>query len=177
MHANIIAYALNIPGIGLVWNSKLMFLGKKIGCLVITFIYPSWSSLVNNAASDVSKRISSPDSKGFHDNEIVKYIKEHTDEEDVISVLGNQCRFYLYSNRLPNSKYIFLPDPRVDSSITKEYFEELRNTPPEIIVISTKYTGVRAYVSDEMDAFLEEYRYELVLDGDTPVYQQSRVME
>ena len=143
-----------------------------IGYFLVTFIYPSWSSLVNNAANDVSKYINSPASKGFHDNEIVKYIKEHTNEGDMISVLGNQCRIYLYSNRLPNSKYIFLPDPRVDSSITKGYFEGLRNNSPEILVISTKYSGKNAYIGDEIDAFLEEYEYELVLDGDTPVYQR-----
>ncbi len=31
MHANIIAYALGIPSIGLVWNDKLLFWGQKIG--------------------------------------------------------------------------------------------------------------------------------------------------
>lgn len=31
MHANIIAYALNIPSIGLVWNDKLVYWGEKIG--------------------------------------------------------------------------------------------------------------------------------------------------
>ncbi len=32
MHANIIAYSFGIPSIGLVWNDKLKFWGKKIGC-------------------------------------------------------------------------------------------------------------------------------------------------
>lgn len=31
MHANIIAYSLGIPSVGLVWNNKLSFWGKKIG--------------------------------------------------------------------------------------------------------------------------------------------------
>lgn len=31
MHANIIAYSLGIPSIGLVWNDKLTFWGKRIG--------------------------------------------------------------------------------------------------------------------------------------------------
>lgn len=31
MHANIIAYALGIPSVGLVWNRKLLFWGERIG--------------------------------------------------------------------------------------------------------------------------------------------------
>src|SRR5690606_25962164 len=31
LHANIIAYSLDIPSIGLVWNDKLTFFGNKIG--------------------------------------------------------------------------------------------------------------------------------------------------
>lgn len=31
MHANVIAYALSIPSVGLVWNDKLRFWGEKIG--------------------------------------------------------------------------------------------------------------------------------------------------
>ena len=31
LHANIIAYALNVPSIGLVWNDKLQIFGTKIG--------------------------------------------------------------------------------------------------------------------------------------------------
>lgn len=31
MHANIIAYSLGVPSIGLVWNDKLLFWGKRIG--------------------------------------------------------------------------------------------------------------------------------------------------
>lgn len=31
MHANIIAYALGVPSIGLVWNDKMVFWGKRIG--------------------------------------------------------------------------------------------------------------------------------------------------
>lgn len=31
MHSNIIAYALKVPGIALVWNNKLLFWGKRIG--------------------------------------------------------------------------------------------------------------------------------------------------
>lgn len=32
MHANIIAYSMKIPCVGLVWNDKLKFFGKSIGC-------------------------------------------------------------------------------------------------------------------------------------------------
>ncbi|KAI4448825.1 hypothetical protein C823_003352 [Eubacterium plexicaudatum ASF492] len=32
MHANIIAYALGIPSVGLVWNDKMVFWGERIGC-------------------------------------------------------------------------------------------------------------------------------------------------
>lgn len=32
MHANIIAYSLDIPCVGLVWNDKLKFFGESIGC-------------------------------------------------------------------------------------------------------------------------------------------------
>ena len=31
MHSNIIAYALGIPSVGLVWNNKMTFWGEKIG--------------------------------------------------------------------------------------------------------------------------------------------------
>lgn len=32
MHANIIAYSLGIPSVGLVWNDKMTFWGERIGC-------------------------------------------------------------------------------------------------------------------------------------------------
>ena len=32
MHSNIIAYSLGIPSVGIIWNQKLRFWGKKIGC-------------------------------------------------------------------------------------------------------------------------------------------------
>jgi polysaccharide pyruvyl transferase WcaK-like protein len=47
MHACIIAYSLDIPAVGLVWNEKLTFWGKSIG------LSQNFISLENNNSSNI----------------------------------------------------------------------------------------------------------------------------
>ena len=141
-----------------------------IGFFAIMVLFPSWSSRIRNAANDISTYINKPEEQGYHEDAAVLYIRQHTDADDKIFVLGNQCRIYLYSQRLPASKYIYLADPRVDSALLEKCFSDLRAAPPRIIVdcVDNEY---RPYVDSDLNRFLEEYHYELVLDTDKQVWQ------
>lgn len=85
---------------------------------------------------------------------LTNYIKENTDEEDKILVLGNECNIYLMSERWCNCKHIYqIPIVRIDPNIMIETINEIKENRPELIVLKiTKYTEV----ADSFYKYLEE---------------------
>lgn len=67
LHANIIAYSLNIPSVGLVWNSKLTAFGKNIG-YPDRFLYPPTS----DATAIVSSLLNAM-KEGYDDTQRTRY--------------------------------------------------------------------------------------------------------
>ncbi len=141
------------------------------GYFIITLIFPMWSSQINAAAVDVNKYINTPEKQGWQNNEAITYIVNNTEETDRIAVFGNKCVYYLYSDREPASKYIYLPDPKIEPDIIEEFFQDLREAPPKIIVDVVNYKNENKFANDMFEVFLKEYNYVMVLDGDEPVYQ------
>lgn len=100
-------------------------------------------------------RISNKNSDSI--NEIVKYINENTNIDEKISVFGNWNVIYNESNRMHSTKYSFqYPLIEVEEKIEKEYFYQLEEELPKLIII-------QGGISNElMDAFLTKHNYECV---------------
>ena len=90
------------------------------------------------------------------DDEIVAdYIKERTNENDEVIVLGNRVRINLLSERTSSAKYFFqTPIAYADENISKEFFKWLKKDKPKIIV----NTIVRQteFPEEEEDPFVTE---------------------
>lgn len=102
--------------------------------LIISIIIPNWLNVVRELPDIYSKR------DEIHGTEIVReissIINENTDEDDKISVYGNWDIIYLKSNRMHATRYSYqFPISEVMSSIKEEYFNEMQDELPKIVVI------------------------------------------
>ena len=90
---------------------------------------------------------------------ITQRIIELTDEGDEISCYGNCNKYYLTSNRMSVSKYSYqYPIAEIDSMIRKEYFSELKENKPKLIVWCDFEENDNCY-RDEMYRFVIENGY------------------
>lgn len=70
------------------------------------------------------------------EQKIADVIKEHTDEEDLISVCGNRNAIYLLSDRMSASRYSYqFPIADIDPSIKEEYLNDLRQGKAKMIIV------------------------------------------
>ena len=55
LHSNIIAYSLDVPSVGLVWNDKLSFFGKNIGASEYYLTYNKFQTdtIINSMVTDI----------------------------------------------------------------------------------------------------------------------------
>ena len=68
---------------------------------------------------------------------ISRRIREKTDSEQKISVIGNFGAYYWVSQRLSASKYFYqMPPIAVSQKIETEYLTDLNNNMPEAIVVA-----------------------------------------
>jgi hypothetical protein len=99
---------------------------------------------------------------------ISQLIDERTGENDVISVYGNWDLIYTSADRVSASKYSYqYPIGEVLPEIKQEYFEELGQSLPKIIVIES------GRMDDDMQCFLDSNHYEMIWeesDGGAAVY-------
>ncbi len=81
-------------------------------------------------------------------------IKENTEKDDKITVLGYDCIVFLHADRLSSSKYIYqYPISDVSESIKYEYLEHLIIDSPKIIVATHKI---------EISSYMPEKYYEYI---------------
>jgi 4-amino-4-deoxy-L-arabinose transferase-like glycosyltransferase len=95
-------------------------------------------------------------------------IDERTEESDRITVYGNWDLIYTTANRVSASKYSYqYPLGEVLPEIKQEYFEELEQSLPKIVVIEA------GQMDDDMQSFLDSNLYEKIWeesDGGAAVY-------
>ena len=75
---------------------------------------------------------------------IGKIIDNNTNENDTMTVFGNTCSLYLFSNRVSVSKYIYqYPISSFVPEIAVRYQNDIHDKKPSIIIIpdDTKYEG------------------------------------
>jgi hypothetical protein len=66
-----------------------------------------------------------------------KFINENTVPGDTISVLGNNCTVYLYTERDSASKYIYQLQPAtVSPEIAAEYIADIKKRKPAMLIHS-----------------------------------------
>ncbi len=136
------------------------------GYLLINCVIPSWSNICQSVAEDVLVEDS------IYTNEAIEYIKEHTTEEDTISVYGNKDIIYNLSRRRSASKYSYQAPigTVVDASIMYEYFEDLERTLPKVIVWQKDRIKGTIW-AEKMNDFLQDNHYILVIDDSLALYE------
>jgi hypothetical protein len=65
-----------------------------------------------------------------------KFINDNTDADDTVSVFGNQCAVYLYTERNTASKFIYqYPLAEVDEAIGTKYVADIQKAKPALFII------------------------------------------
>lgn len=91
---------------------------------------------------------------------VVNYITENTEEDEKITVWGNWDLIHVLSRRLPASKYSFQSSLGVvDPGIYDEYFTELADEEPSLIIVKADGT------EEPMMDFIEEHNYHQVFEN------------
>ena len=142
--------------------------------LLVTIAFPAWLEGINNAANVFDSRNEKQDSEI---NDLIQFVKEHTTKEDRIVVYGNHNSIYVQSQRLCASKYSYItPIIAVDKVISLEYYSELQETNPRLIIIPEEYDINDSELSD-MRQFLDQNNYYQVeaING-ASVYMQNRIL-
>lgn len=97
--------------------------------------------------------------------EIAQVIRENSDTKDEMTVFGNACKYYLASDRRAFSRYIYqYPIGEVRPSIMEEYFGEMNQNPPAIVVIDHTFDMGEEDSRVMMDILLDSY--ELLYDDE-----------
>lgn len=75
------------------------------------------------------------------------YIVEKTEEDDRILVVGNENQIYTLSERLSTTKYSYqIPIIYIGEDIKKEFFGEITQSPPKLIVVVTDIPGIKEFI-------------------------------
>lgn len=136
--------------------------------LSVSQVIPSWIGGVNHVAEYYfmeNKTRERNDAIG----KVCSFIKENTKEDDRIIVWGNLNIIYVQSQRLPASKYSYqAPIGSIDEEIMTEFFEEINETIPRIVVALAGDLG-------EMGNFLSSHQYMCVYETDgITLYMQDK---
>jgi hypothetical protein len=92
-----------------------------------------------------------------------KFIDDNTNENDSITVLGNSCTVYLFTNRPSVSKYIYqTPIASINSKIADDYSSDVLHRKPALIIAPSYNDGqfypARDIFSPILEMIDEEYQ-------------------
>lgn len=133
-----------------------------------TIILPDWVTLISSSASNYSKKDDDKISNVVRT--ISTLIKDNTLENEAISVYGNWDIIYVISNRIHATRYSYqFPIGTIMPNIMDEYFEELQEELPKIIVISPKKYNNR------MKKFLDLNEYDLLWNQNEDTFDEALV--
>jgi hypothetical protein len=91
-----------------------------------------------------------------------QFIDNNTNENDSITVLGNNCTVYLFTDRPSFSKYIFqTPIVQVNPKVANEYIFDVTHRKPTMIIIPAyndgQFSSARDIFSPILEMMDEEY--------------------
>jgi hypothetical protein len=85
-----------------------------------------------------------------------QFIDNNTNERDSITVLGNNCTVYLFTDRPSVSKYIYqTPVMYIDPKIADEYISDVTHRKPALIIIPSHNDGQFSFAKDVFSPILE----------------------
>jgi hypothetical protein len=85
-----------------------------------------------------------------------QFINQNTNENDSITVLGNNCTAYLFTDRPSVSKYIYqAPIAYIDPKIADEYISDVTHRKPAMIIILSHNDGQFSLAKDVFPPILE----------------------
>ena len=137
--------------------------------LATTFVAPNWLNTLEDAVSMPYVDASNEDHLA---NEVVSIIESNTAEDEKISVYGNWNKIYVLSHRIHATRYSYqYPIGQVDPTIMDEYFDELQEEMPNIIVIES------GFYDANISTFLNKNRYEQIFvdEGNENAEKAARV--
>lgn len=134
-------------------SSKVM----SLVCLLFSynFILPDWFKIIESIPIMYDNRYN----KNIKSEviEISNIIKENSKENDLISVYGNLNSIYVYSKRLPATKYSYqFPIGKIAPEILYDYFIQISNEKPSIIVVQ------KNMYDDLIEQFINKNKYKLL---------------
>lgn len=142
---------------------------------ILSIVLPGWMGLMSNLT------IIYQDRNEDHHSELVEsvcqVVVDNTSAEDRISVCGTWDIIYLISNRMHATRYSYLfPAGRMMPSIMDEYFEQLGEEQPKIIVVLEGWLDENSH--RDIYNFLEENPYEEIWvreqdGGDIKIYRHE----
>ncbi len=162
-----------IPGlvypISLLFHNAEMIGDEKTGRVVSNLlsifllwlvVVSDWMGIVQNIPAVYGDRNS--DHLSVTMTEVTDLIQDLTDEDDAISVYGNWDAVYVLSSRRHATRYSFqFPVGNIDPAIMDEYWTELQEELPTVIVITA------GYYTDDIKQFVTNNDYEMVYAENT----------
>lgn len=131
---------------------RSLFLAVYFMCISII---PVWYPVISGLPAIYEKK-NEENNSGLV-NEVCRIVSSNTQEDDKISVYGMWDIIYILSDRAHATKYGHQSSLRsIKPDILQEYFEELGEEPPKVIVIQ------KGHYDDAMQTFLDENNYCLI---------------
>lgn len=155
------AYPLGLLGewleISLQKNEKRGFV-RIVICLLAVLALPEWAIGGKDMLKCFLNRQN--DNRSEATVNVVNYITENTEEDEKITVWGNWDLIHVLSRRLPASRYSFQSSIGVvDPGIYDEYFSELAEEEPSLIIVKEDGT------EEPMMNFIQEHQYRQVFEN------------
>ncbi|WP_026488666.1 hypothetical protein [Butyrivibrio sp. XBB1001] len=124
-------------------------------CLVAFVFVPSWKDMVLGIPKVYAER--NENHLSSEANNIYEVIHYTTDESKTLSVFGNWDTIYVLTERPHVTRYSFqVPIGEVDPSIMDDYFAQLQEELPDLIVVYCQYRR------DQMNQFLADNGYQMI---------------
>ena len=120
---------------------------------IAPYILPGWSSAIVNTIEQFPGRNYS-DYISASNKQIADLVLQHSAGDDEITVCGNWNIIYLLSNRCSSSRYSYQTVCSIDKEMEDEYFDDLINNPPSVIVLRSDF-----YAMDRMKDYLDNNSY------------------
>lgn len=132
----------------------------KMIVIIITlssYVLSDWLTISNDIISAYDTKDEKEVDKDEVLNAVVSTVSQYTNENDKISVYGNWNIVYLLSNRLHATRYSYqFPIGTVAPEILDDYYKQLEEQKPKVIVIQTYYNDER------MNDFVYSHGYNLI---------------
>lgn len=136
-------------------NSSQTVILVMAAYILATIALPAWIYQTEIALTKYESRNANQLSETILN--VQEIIENNTSVEDKITVYGNWDVIYVATKRLSASRYSYQdPIREIDTGIIDDYFEELSNDLPAMIVIA------EGFWDDRMQEFVMNYNYEMI---------------